>query len=118
MAASDRMSVSALGPVLFDQPQTANGLVPWHRDRLIAVSERHGSPEGHVRLAWDQAHVPADAVSSSTVITGSPGSVLLMRPLLLHASSPAIRPVKRRVEPLEYCAMDLPAGLDWHQRLR
>jgi len=65
----------------------------------------------------DQADVPADT-ASSTVINGSRGSVLLMRPLLLHASSPAIRPGHRRVVQLEYGAADLPAGLDWHQRLR
>jgi hypothetical protein len=39
--------------------------------------------------------------------------VLLMRPLLLHASSPAIMPQHRRVVHLEYAAEDLPGGLQW-----
>jgi len=65
----------------------------------------------------DLTAVQADTVLS-TLVTGSQGSVLMMRPLLLHASSPALNPGHRRVVQLEYCAMDLPSDLDWHQRLR
>jgi len=74
---------------------------------LRVISGSHG----------EQASVPA-GTASSTIITAARGSVLLMRPLLLHASSPAVRPGHRRVVQLEYCAADLPAGLDWNQRLR
>jgi ectoine hydroxylase-related dioxygenase (phytanoyl-CoA dioxygenase family) len=42
------------------------------------------------------------------------GGALLMRPLLLHASSPARRPANRRVLHLEYAASDLPGRLRWH----
>ena len=41
------------------------------------------------------------------------GGALLMRPLLLHASSPARRPTHRRVLHLEYACGDLPHGLRW-----
>ena len=41
------------------------------------------------------------------------GSVLAMRPLLLHASSAARRPAHRRVLHIEYAAHPLPAGLRW-----
>jgi ectoine hydroxylase-related dioxygenase (phytanoyl-CoA dioxygenase family) len=42
------------------------------------------------------------------------GSALLMRPLLLHASSPARVPSHRRVVHIEFAAADiLPAPLDW-----
>jgi ectoine hydroxylase-related dioxygenase (phytanoyl-CoA dioxygenase family) len=41
------------------------------------------------------------------------GGVLLMRPLLLHASSAASMPRHRRVIHLEYAAEDLPGGLQW-----
>jgi hypothetical protein len=44
------------------------------------------------------------------------GGVLLMRPLLLHASQKATRPARRRVIHLEYAACDLPSGLDWNER--
>lgn len=41
------------------------------------------------------------------------GGVLLMRPLLLHASSAATRPAHRRVIHLEFAACSLPAPLQW-----
>jgi len=44
------------------------------------------------------------------------GGVLLMRPLLLHASSPSTAPAHRRVIHLEFAADALPGGLEWHGR--
>jgi hypothetical protein len=41
------------------------------------------------------------------------GGGLLMRPLLLHASSPAVLPGRRRVLHLEFAAGPLPGGLEW-----
>lgn len=41
------------------------------------------------------------------------GGALLMRPLLLHASSPAKFPAHRRVVHLEYSAGTLSDGLEW-----
>jgi ectoine hydroxylase-related dioxygenase (phytanoyl-CoA dioxygenase family) len=43
---------------------------------------------------------------------------LVMRPLLLHASSRAEAPSRRRVVHLEFAAHQLPAGLEWHERVR
>jgi len=43
----------------------------------------------------------------------SRGGALLMRPLLLHASSPATEPKHRRVLHLEFAAGPLPCGLQW-----
>lgn len=43
------------------------------------------------------------------------GGALLMRPLLLHASSASQSPRHRRVIHLEYAAEALPGGLRWHQ---
>jgi ectoine hydroxylase-related dioxygenase (phytanoyl-CoA dioxygenase family) len=43
------------------------------------------------------------------------GGALLMRPLLLHASSPARAPYHRRVIHLEYAGVDLPGGLEWYE---
>ena len=45
------------------------------------------------------------------------GAALLMRPLLLHASSEASVPAHRRVIHLEYAACPLPAGLEWAEAL-
>jgi len=46
------------------------------------------------------------------------GGILAMRPLLLHASSPAIRPHHRRVIHLEYATAKLPRGLDWFEQVQ
>ena len=45
------------------------------------------------------------------------GDALLMRPLLLHASSSADSPKHRRVIHLEFAADQLPDGLAWAQRI-
>jgi ectoine hydroxylase-related dioxygenase (phytanoyl-CoA dioxygenase family) len=41
------------------------------------------------------------------------GGALLMRPLLIHASSPALKPGHRRVIHIEYANCGLAAGLEW-----
>ncbi|MFT4114089.1 phytanoyl-CoA dioxygenase family protein [Silvibacterium sp.] len=41
------------------------------------------------------------------------GGVLLMRPLILHASSPAVSPAHRRVIHIEYADCDLPQRMSW-----
>jgi ectoine hydroxylase-related dioxygenase (phytanoyl-CoA dioxygenase family) len=43
----------------------------------------------------------------------SAGSAMLMSPLLLHASSPAASPCRRRVLHFEFSAACLPGGLEW-----
>ncbi|HEV3120848.1 MAG TPA: hypothetical protein VGY53_03045, partial [Isosphaeraceae bacterium] len=43
------------------------------------------------------------------------GDVLVMRPLLLHASSTAERPRQRRALHLEFAAALLPGGLEWYE---
>jgi ectoine hydroxylase-related dioxygenase (phytanoyl-CoA dioxygenase family) len=44
------------------------------------------------------------------------GAALVMRPLLLHASSPASKPAHRRVLHFDFATGDLPAGLQWRMR--
>jgi ectoine hydroxylase-related dioxygenase (phytanoyl-CoA dioxygenase family) len=43
------------------------------------------------------------------------GGVLMMRPLILHASSPADEPRRRRVVHLEYAADRLPGDVEWFE---
>lgn len=45
----------------------------------------------------------------------SAGDALIMRPLLLHASSRSRSKTHRRVLHLEYAAFALPPGLEWHE---
>ncbi|WP_141215531.1 hypothetical protein [Hahella sp. CCB-MM4] len=41
------------------------------------------------------------------------GSILVMRPHLLHASSKAIAPTNRRILHVEYSDYRLPEGIHW-----
>jgi ectoine hydroxylase-related dioxygenase (phytanoyl-CoA dioxygenase family) len=76
--------------------------------RLIAESHKLGVIDmGAIARLW--------ARMSTTACTVERGGVLLMRPLLLHASSPAVNPRNRRVIHLEFAADDLPGGLKWHE---
>ena len=72
--------------------------------RVIPGSHRAGKldPEAIAGCAELGSEVPCPA---------DVGDVLMMRPLLLHASSPAVVPGHRRVVHLEFAAEDLPAGL-------
>jgi ectoine hydroxylase-related dioxygenase (phytanoyl-CoA dioxygenase family) len=45
------------------------------------------------------------------------GDAILMRPLLVHASSVARGPANRRVIHIEFAADELPEGLIWHDRV-
>jgi ectoine hydroxylase-related dioxygenase (phytanoyl-CoA dioxygenase family) len=53
--------------------------------------------------------------TKSTILCSVPkGSVMFMRPLLLHASKAGINPSHRRVLHFEYSAESLPGGLEWY----
>jgi ectoine hydroxylase-related dioxygenase (phytanoyl-CoA dioxygenase family) len=77
--------------------------------RVILGSHRHGLLSDADIVAWDKQGVVTCAVPR--------GDVILMRPLLLHASSPASVPTNRRVIHIEFAADGLPDGVEWHERL-
>lgn len=54
------------------------------------------------------------AGTAPVACTGSRGSMVIMRPLLLHASSAAAAPRRRRILHLELAGDDLPGRLRWH----
>ena len=72
-------------------------------------------PGSHTRGVIPVHEIP-HARSNSTEVTccTHAGGILLMRPLLLHASSPATSPRHRRVIHLDFAADPLPVGLRWH----
>jgi len=54
-------------------------------------------------------------ITENVCTVAATGGAVLMRPLLLHASSPAQLPGRRRVLHIEYAAASaLPPGLAWH----
>jgi len=77
--------------------------------RVIPGSHEHG------KLSAEQ--VAANPKAGGAVCTVPRGGALLMRPLLLHASSACITLKPRRVIHLEYAVDDLPGGLKWFDRV-
>ena len=77
--------------------------------RVVPRSHIHGVLEADASRALRDMH-------GETTCTVSVGGALLMRPLILHASSASTRPEHRRVLHFEYAAADLPQGLQWAWR--
>lgn len=75
--------------------------------RVIPGSHRLGMLDADL---IEQAHRSGSAATCAV----RAGGALLMRPLLLHASSPADSPGHRRVVHLEWSATPLPHGLEWN----
>lgn len=53
------------------------------------------------------------STETSIVCAANPGDILLMKPLLLHASSASRQAAHRRVIHIDYAAATLPPGLTW-----
>jgi ectoine hydroxylase-related dioxygenase (phytanoyl-CoA dioxygenase family) len=88
--------------VHLDDTDETNGAL-----RVIPGSHKHG------RLLSTNIR---DFQENSLAVTCpvNAGGVMLMRPLLLHASSAAIYPRRRRVLHIEYSASELPGEMAWH----
>ncbi|WP_375755288.1 phytanoyl-CoA dioxygenase family protein [Corallococcus exercitus] len=78
--------------------------------RVLAGSHLEGRLSSSRIPAWLERSTPVDCLVPRC-------GLLVMRPLLLHASSPARVPAHRRVIHLEFAASPLPGGLEWHSRV-
>jgi ectoine hydroxylase-related dioxygenase (phytanoyl-CoA dioxygenase family) len=74
--------------------------------KVIPGSHRHGRLRPAAIQQW-RSETP------EAICAVPAGGALLMRPLLLHASSDSQAPCHRRVVHLEYAADSLPHGLTW-----
>jgi ectoine hydroxylase-related dioxygenase (phytanoyl-CoA dioxygenase family) len=79
--------------------------------RVLRGSHRHG------RLTEEAIEAFRRQGEEMTCLVRQ-GGIVLLRPLLLHASSRARRPSHRRVVHLEYAAVPLPHGLRWYEQVR
>ena len=77
--------------------------------RVIPGSHKHGRLTAEQIANWHKFEAVACLVPR--------GGALLMRPLILHASSACQLPKSRRVIHLEYSSDDLPNGLRWHTKV-
>jgi ectoine hydroxylase-related dioxygenase (phytanoyl-CoA dioxygenase family) len=125
IAVAERREVCGFGPwslkagVIHVQPPTEI------LERMVAVRlhlDPCGNDNGPVRvfpgshragkLSADELDAWCGRTSSVTCVVPR-GGLLVMRPLLLHASSAATVPEHRRVIHLEFVAAALPNGLTW-----
>jgi ectoine hydroxylase-related dioxygenase (phytanoyl-CoA dioxygenase family) len=86
----------------FDDCDASNGAL------RVVPGSHHGG-----RLEPDQISA-ARAATEVVVCEAAAGDALLMRPLLLHASSKSVTDRRRRILHIEYCSGNLPEGLAWH----
>jgi ectoine hydroxylase-related dioxygenase (phytanoyl-CoA dioxygenase family) len=77
--------------------------------RIVPGSHKAGCLSAQEVAAWREL--------PSVTCTVPRGGAILMRPLLVHASSSRSEPQPRRVIHLEFAAEDLPGGLEWHDRV-
>jgi len=89
--------------VQLDGGDESNGPV-----RVLPGSHAHGRLGAEATRDWLDRVTPVSCVVPR-------GGALLMKPLLLHASSPADGPGHRRVVHLEFAAGPLPGGVVWYE---
>ena len=77
--------------------------------RVLPGSHRAGRLSEAEEAAWRDSAEPTECCVGC-------GGLLVMRPLLLHASSRISSSAPRRVIHLEYAADPLPGGLMWHEQ--
>lgn len=92
--------------VHLDECSADNGPV-----RVIPGSHRHGT------LAPAAAEALRQRTPEVTCAVAR-GGILAFAPLVLHASSPATSPRRRRVAHFEFAVDDLPGGLQWETKWR
>jgi ectoine hydroxylase-related dioxygenase (phytanoyl-CoA dioxygenase family) len=75
--------------------------------KVIAGSHAHGKLDDNQIDNWIQK-------GTITHCTTPRGGAVILRPLLLHASSSSEKPAHRRVIHLEFASHPLPNNLEWH----
>ncbi|HEU4509198.1 MAG TPA: phytanoyl-CoA dioxygenase family protein [Pyrinomonadaceae bacterium] len=87
-----------------DHADESNGAL-----RVLPGTHLHGRLDVNEIQYWKEQR-------QAVTCTVKRGGAMLMSPLLLHASSPAVDPRHRRVLHFEYSSIDLPGGLRWFEQ--
>jgi ectoine hydroxylase-related dioxygenase (phytanoyl-CoA dioxygenase family) len=74
-------------------------------------------PGSHTKGRLSHEQIASWEKQDSLICTVARGGALVMRPLLLHASSACNIPKSRRVIHIEFAAAELPSPLKWHDKL-
>lgn len=90
------------------------------RIHLDDTDENNGAlkviPGSHLKKIY-RAETIDWSVEKETTCCVPKGGVMVMKPLLLHASGRTVNGQNRRVLHIEFCNMELPAPLIWAERL-
>lgn len=90
------------------------------RIHLDDTNENNGAlkvvPKSHLRKIYRPETINWDK-ETETICNVSKGSVMIMKPLLLHSSSRTTNNKKRRVIHIEFSNQELPLELKWAERL-
>ncbi|MDQ8005479.1 MAG: phytanoyl-CoA dioxygenase family protein [Pedobacter sp.] len=90
------------------------------RIHLDDTDENNGAlkviPQSHLKNIYRPETINWE-VEKETICEVKKGGVMLMKPLTLHSSSRTTNGQKRRVIHIEFSDVDLPAGLQWSERL-
>lgn len=73
-------------------------------------------PQSHLKQVYRPETIDW-TVESEAICDVKSGGIMLMKPLLLHSSSRTTNGNKRRVIHLEFSSCELPAGLNWSERM-
>jgi len=98
-------------------------LSPSSVDALTAAVAAVASPEHACRNLFERVPAVRDRPGTArgdrpeAICTVGRGGAVVMRPRLLHASSPVKTASHRRVIHLEFAAGPLPPPLEWYQRV-
>lgn len=91
--------------VHLDRADVSNGAL-----RVLPGSHRCGRISTEAIAAWR-------ANATEVCCTAESGDALVMRPLLLRASSPSVVPNHRRVIHIDFSASELPSSITWYERI-
>jgi hypothetical protein len=128
IAVRERREVTGFGPWTFKDGVPHVQPPVEVLERMVAVRlhlDVCGSENGPVRVIpgshkagrLSEAAIEDWRTRSSEVVCEAPaGGLLIMRPLILHASSKATVPTHRRVIHIEYASRSLPCGLNWFEQ--
>lgn len=90
------------------------------RIHLDETNENNGAlkvvPKSHVKKIYRPETIDWDK-ETETICNVSKGSVMIMKPLLLHSSSRTTNNKRRRVIHIEFSNQELPKELKWAERL-
>ena len=118
IAVCKRIDLPGWGPwSVKDGVQHVDPPEPWLHRRLAIRLHLDDCPADNGALQViagsheDDSLTPAN--SPPQIIEAMAGDVLVMHPLLLHASAPSRTPRRRRILHIEYACDPLPGGLHW-----